>query len=186
MRVCGQEFTLDILAGIRNAVMAEPQISRRSLSRQVCQWLDWRSGSGDWQEGGCRKALAELERRQVLELPAPCSRPAPRQTLALEVSDTEICTTLEELGPVELVAIGEHCSHEAQVWRALMHRHHYLGEKPLCGAQLRYLIRSERYGWLGALAFSSASWALHDRDAYIGWNEAARRENLRRVVTNPR
>ena len=186
MRVCGQEFTLDILAGIRNAVMAEPQISRRSLSRQVCQWLDWRSGSGDWQEGGCRKALAELERRQVLELPAPCSRPAPRQTPALEVEDTEICTSLEELGPVELVVIGEHRSHEAQVWRALMHRHHYLGEKPLCGAQLRYLIRSERYGWLGALAFSSASWALHDRDAYIGWNEAARRENLRRVVCNPR
>jgi hypothetical protein len=34
--------------------------------------------------------------------------------------------------------------------------------------------------------FSSASWALRARDACIGWNEAARRENLHRVVCNPR
>ena len=186
MRICGQEFSLDILGRIRDTVVAEPQISRRSLSRRVCQWLDWRSDRGHWQEGGCRKALVELERRQVLELPAPCTSFAPRQTPALAVGDTEVCTTLEALGPVELVLIGGHRSHEAQVWRVLMQRHHYLGDKRLCGAQLRYLIRSERYGWLGGLAFSSASWALHDRDAYIGWDEAARRENLRRVVANSR
>jgi hypothetical protein len=184
MRICGQEFTHDILERIRDAVVMEPQISRRALSRRVCQWLDWRSAAGDWQEGGCRKALAELARRQVLELPAPCLSFPPRQTPALTIDDTEVCTTLEVLGPVELVLIGGHRSHEAQVWRVLMQRHHYLGDKRLCGAQLRYLIRSERYGWLGGLAFSSASWALHDRDAYIGWNEAARRENLRRVVAN--
>ena len=186
MRICGQEFTREIVARIRDIVASEPQISRRSLSRRVCQWLDWRSGSGEWQEGGCRKALAELERRQVLELPSPCATVARRETPALEVEDTTLCTTLEELGAVDLVAIGEHRSHEARVWRALMHSHHYLGEKPLCGAQLRYLIRSERYGWLGGLAFSSASWALRARDAYIGWDEAARRQNLPRVVCNPR
>jgi hypothetical protein len=186
VRICGQEFAHDILARIRDIVAGEPQISRRSLSRRVCQFLEWRSHGGDWQEGGCRKALAQLERRRVLELPAPCASFAPRQTPVLAVEDTEVCTPLEELGAVELVAIGAHRSAEARVWRVLMHRHHYLGEKPLCGAQLRYLIRSERYGWLGALAFSSASWALHDRDAYIGWSEAARRENLRRVVCNPR
>jgi hypothetical protein len=186
MRICGQEFTRDILDRIQDVVMAEPQISRRSLSRQVCEWLGWRSDAGDWQEGGCRKALAELDRRQVLELPSPQVTLAPRETPALAVESTEVCSTLEALGAVELVAIGDHRSHEAQVWRVLMHRHHYLGDKPLCGAQLRYLIRSERYGWLGALGFNSASWALQDRDAYIGWDEGARRENLRRVVANSR
>jgi hypothetical protein len=186
MRICGQEFSLSILDRIREAVTAEPQISRRTLSRRVCQWLDWRSPSGEWQEGGCRKALAELDRRDVLELPAPCTTFAPRQPPALEVAETEVCAPLEELGAVELIPIGAHRSLEAQVWRVLMQRHHYLGDKRLCGAQLRYLIRSARYGWLGGLAFSSASWALRARDRYIGWGEAARRENLPRVVANAR
>jgi len=186
MRICGQEFSLDILERIREIVAAEPQISRRALSRRVCQWLDWRSDAGDWQEGGCRKALVALDRRHVLELPVPRAAFAARQTPAWEVEDTEVDATLEALGPVELVAIGEHRGQEARVWRVLMHRHHYLGDKPLCGAQLRYLIRSERYGWLGALAFNSASWALHARDEYIGWSETARRQNLCRVVANAR
>lgn len=167
-------------------MVTEPQISRRALSRRVCQWLDWRSDNGDWQEGGCRKALAELARRQVLDLPAPHASFAPRQTPALEVAVTEVCTTLEALGAVELVAIGEYHSREAQLWRVLIEQHHDRGDKPLCGAQLRYLIRSERYGWLGALAFNSASWALRDRDVFIGWSEMARRENLRQVVCNSR
>jgi len=186
MRVCGQTFTPDILDRIREAVAKEPQISRRSLSRQVCQWLDWRSNSGDWQEGGCRKALVELDRRQLLELPLPRTTFAARQTPALAVASADIHTSLEELGPLELIAIADHRSQNAQVWRVLMQRDHYLGDKPLCGAQLRYLIRSERYGWLGALAFNSASWSLSARDRFIGWSEAARRENLRQVVCNSR
>jgi hypothetical protein len=186
MRICDQEFSLGILDRIRDAVAAEPQMSRRTLSRRVCQWLDWRSTSGEWQEGGCRKALAELDRRHVLELPAPGTTFAPRQPPALEVGETKVCAPLEELGAVELIPVGAHRSPEARVWRVLMQRHHYLGDKRLCGAQLRYLIRSEHYGWLGALAFSSASWALRDRDRYIGWDESARREHLPRVVANAR
>ncbi len=116
MRICGQEFTLDILDRIREAVVVEPQISRRTLSRRVCQWLDWRSPSGRWQEGGCRKALAELDRRHVLELPTPCTAFAPRQQPALEVAETEVCAPLEELGAVELIPISAHRSHEAQVF----------------------------------------------------------------------
>jgi hypothetical protein len=68
----------------------------------------------------------------------------------------------------------------------MMHSFHARGAGPLCGAQLRYLIHSSTYGYLGALAFSSAAWALKDRDQYIGWSEAARRHNLQRVIQNSR
>ncbi len=67
-----------------------------------------------------------------------------------------------------------------------MERFHYLGKGPLCGAQIRYLVRSSRHGWVGALAFSAAMWRLKSRDQYIGWTEAARRANLNRVVCNSR
>jgi hypothetical protein len=67
-----------------------------------------------------------------------------------------------------------------------MERDHPLGSGPLCGAQLRYLIRSPGCGWLGGLAFSAAAWHLASRDRWIGWSDAARRENLSRVVNNSR
>jgi hypothetical protein len=173
---------------IQDAVSAEPELSRRELSRRVCRWLDWRSDTGAWQEGGCRKALAELHRRGVIEL-APIGRKlafAQRNTPILAVEEVAVCASLAELGAVEVVPVGEHRSREAQLWRVLVQRHHYLGDKRLCGAQLRYLVHSERYGYLGALAFQSGTWALRARECYIGWSEAARLENLRLVVTNSR
>ena len=98
MRICGQEFSPSILEQIQEAVTAEPEISRRSLSRRVCQWLDWRSDSGEWQEGGCRRALAELDRRRVLDLPAPRVTFAPRATPAVTLEGSEVRTTLDALG----------------------------------------------------------------------------------------
>lgn len=57
-----------------------------------------------------------------------------------------------------------------------------MGAGPLCGAQLRYLIRSPRYGWLGALAFSAPAWRAAPRERWIGWSDAARAAGLARVV----
>lgn len=67
-----------------------------------------------------------------------------------------------------------------------MRRNLNLGSGPLCGAQLKYVIRSERAGYLGALAFSSACWSLKARDEYIGWEERARLWHLNQVISNSR
>jgi hypothetical protein len=64
--------------------------------------------------------------------------------------------TLEELGPIELVLVGSRSSQAYRLWKALLDRYHYLGAGPLCGAQLRYLVRCPQ-GWIGALAFSAAA-----------------------------
>ena len=67
-----------------------------------------------------------------------------------------------------------------------MDHYHCLGSGPMCGAQIRYLVKSSIYGILGGLSFSSAAWALKARDQHIGWTESARRINLNRVVCNNR
>src|SRR5208337_1434160 len=74
---------------------------------------------------------------------------------------------------------------ESKIWSALMSRYHYLGSGPICGAQIRYLVKSDQ-GYLGALSFSSPTFALACRDRYIGWTEAARRAHLEQVVCNSR
>src|SRR5437899_4854070 len=67
-----------------------------------------------------------------------------------------------------------------------MDRYHYLGPGPLCGAQRRYLIGSDKHGWIGALSFSGAAWSVRARDQWIGWGREIREKNLNQVVANSR
>jgi len=188
MVVCGRHFGSEITARIQTAVDAEPSLSRRQLSRRVCQWLDWRSPNGRLQEMSCRKALAQLHRKGVLALPEPIAvgsfrRPA---VARLEVEVAKVSSSLAELGQVTVRPIRSRHSRDSKVARALLQRYHYLGCGSLRGAQLRYVVCSARYGYLGVLTFSSGSWALQDRDHYIGWSEEARRAHLSAVVCNDR
>ena len=93
---------------------------------------------------------------------------------------------LEKLQPISVVRIGNGDRANSKIWNGLMERHHPLGAGPLCGAQMRYLIRAADGQWLGGLAFSAAAWRLHARDEWIGWDEVAREQNLHQVVGNSR
>jgi len=186
--MCGQEFSADIVTRINRVVTDNPCISRRALSRQVCEWLDWHSSNGKFQEGSCRKALAKLHRQNIVKLPdmaTSFSFQRSRQCSSL-IDLPKICCSLAELGRIEIVPVTSRYCKDSRIWRALLDQYHYLGSGTLSGAQIRYVIKSSTYGYLGALAFSSASWALQARDQYIGWSEAARIANLRHVVANDR
>lgn len=190
MVVCLQDFTKEIIGKIEALVKGEPTISRRSFSLRVCEWLNWKSRNGKYQEMSCRVALLKLERAGIVKLPEPhawVSNPArvsAHRPLALRV--VPVGCSLEELGGVDLVRIKSSDIKESKIWNTLMRTYHYLGSGPLCGAQMRYLIKSRSFGWLGGLAFSAAAWRVEARDRWIGWSEEARRERLSRVVCNSR
>lgn len=139
----------------------------------------------------CRVALLKLHRRGLIRLPAVVkvldlnrfgagSEPQPAG------KQEEISCSLGELGEIELIQIGCPDSSNSRTWTTLMNGHHYLGAGPLCGAQMRYLIRSPVYGWVGAAAFSAAAWRLAARDQWIGWDNDTRQKNLHKVVCNSR
>jgi hypothetical protein len=188
MNVCGRHFPQSILDRIQETVQAAPSISRLELSRRVCRWLDWRSPNGRLQEMSCRKALGKLNNLGILDLPRH-ERPYAFERGAvkpIELNVAQLGCTFKELGAISVYPITSRYSKESKIWFALLDQYHYLGSGPLCGAQIRYIVSSSAQGYLGALAFSSASWALKQRDRYIGWTEAARRANLNRVVCNDR
>lgn len=182
-----------MIARIQQTVDSEPGLSRRGLSRRVCEWLNWRSWDGKLKAMSGRVALLSLERRGEIRLPKAARFPAPRTTTVgerkekgPEAEKAEVAGRLRQVEPIELIAVHSSDSEVSRVWMQLMKQYHPLGAGPLCGAQMRYLIRSERYGWLGGLAFSAAAWQLKARDSWIGWSGAARRQNLNRVVANSR
>jgi hypothetical protein len=188
MLVCGQQFLQHTLDQIQQTVTCEPSISQLELSRRVCQWLDWRSPNGRLKDMSCRKALAKLEQQGIIQLPRQ------NKTYGFEKSATHtidpdiarVQCSLQQLGQITVEPVSSRYCKDSKIWFALMDRYHYLGGGPLCGAQIRYVVKSASFGYLAALAFSSAAWALADRDKYIGWSEAARRANLHCLIGNDR
>ncbi|MFH0825601.1 MAG: IS4 family transposase [Pseudomonadota bacterium] len=190
MRICGKAIGLEVIDRIKGTLEADPQISRRRLSRQVCEWLDWRGPSGRLQDGSCRKLLLELDRREFVRLPeidpVPGFGTNPGTTTYELPAIAEVECELHELGKIDFIPIVDSRSEEARIWKALMKEFHYLGKGPLCGPRILYLVRSRRFGWLAALSFSGAVNRMKERDKWIGWTEKARYTNLHRVVCNSR
>ena len=188
MEVCGQHFSRPLLDKIQETVRTEPSISRRDLSRRICDWINWRSPNGQLKDMSCRKALAILNRRGLVDLPEPDRSYSFQESVEATI-DPKIPTisgTLADLGTITVAPITSRYCEASKLWFALMERYHYLGGGPLCGAQIRYIVTSSQFGNLGAMAFSSASWALKTRDDHIGWTEAARRANLQFLIGNDR
>jgi len=146
--------------------------------------MGWRNGSGRLQEMSCRKSLVELDRRGVISLPPVRKRYTFQQLRPRACPPlARVEGSLEELGEIEILRVNGGTS---GLWRGMLDAHHYLGSGPLCGAQVRYLIRSDRWGWLGGMSYSACALRVESRDRWIGWSDTARRKNQCLVVNNSR
>jgi len=182
--VCGRELSPAIVARLNRC---DCDLSRRALSRQLSEWLDWKGPSGKPQTTTARLAIKELERRGLVQLPPAQSfkgQPQRRSSNAWAKALSPLCGSLSQIGPVELVLVRSRQSQAFRQCRGLLQAFHPLGAN-LCGSQLRYLIRCPQ-GPLGVITFSAAARRLRARDQWIGWSDAARAENLHRVVNNSR
>jgi hypothetical protein len=182
MRLAGREIAAELLQELQQRA---PECSRRELARELCARGGWLAPGGRPATMSARKALAELTRRGYLPPPRGRPPPARRKSAGPAAPCAPITGPLESLGPLEFILLPAGASALSREWNELLDRCHYLGAGPLCGAQLRYLVRSAR-GPVAALAFSGAAWQVAARDRWIGWTAEQRREHLHLVVNNSR
>src|SRR6266850_2485443 len=189
VRVGEQRIDDKIIARVQGMIDENPGLSRVALSRRICEELKWRSRNGRLKEVNCRKVLSRLNREGKIRLPEAKKfegRRKPRVDLECVSPEAVRSGVLKDFQPVELIVVGSADSEGSRSWNDLMDRYHDLGSGPLCGAQLRYLIRSDKYGWIGGLSFSGAAWSIQARDRWIGWSREIREKNLNQVVANSR
>lgn len=178
--------SLDGQCQIQTLIDDSPDLSRSAVARGLCEHLDWRDALGRLKEMACRKALVALERLGKIILPEPrLAKPDSCQAPVPPLTCPEVTGNLSDLGLVEVLPISGG-TEESRTWNALMEAHHPLGSGPLCGAQIRYLIVSEKWGMVGCLAVSAAAWRLSARDEWLGWDDATRGNNLSGIVCNSR
>ncbi len=186
-RYCGRLFTLEELGRIRQWIVTEPRPNRAALSRLVCQELGWLRPNGRLKDMACRVAMLRMHRDGLITLPPPekgnsNGRIRPEFTGASDPSP-ELTLAAGALGELEFRRVNT--QRDSSLWNELIERHHYLGYKPLPGAQIRYLVLAGPH-LLAALGFGAAAWKVAPRDQFIGWTAQERVRNLHRVVNNAR
>jgi len=186
LRFCGRTFQAQELEWIKSVLSIET-LTRRQLAARVCEELHWVNRAGRLKEMSCRVALLRMEQAGLIRLPAALQpntngRPSPDELKIPRPEGLQLLAVAElESVRLELVRTKP----GARWYRAMMRHHHYLGSKPMAGAQLRYLIWSGN--WLvGGLGFGAAAWMVAARDRWIGWSDSQREQRLEWVVNNSR
>lgn len=187
VRYCGRLFTGKEIDRIRQLITSDRKLNRVQLSRVVCDEFSWLRPDGRSKEMSCRVAMLRMERDGLITLPPPQKgngngRTRPRLTSA---SDPKEPISFPAGAFGKLLFHPVNTRDDSKLWNELIERYHYLGYKPLPGAQIRYLVFGNSH-LLAALGFGAAAWAVAPRDKFVGWTVQQRKRNLHLVVNNAR
>jgi hypothetical protein len=185
-RYCGRNFSRDDLDRIKQLIDEDKTRTRAELSRLTCQQLNWFKADGGLKDMSCRVAMLRMEADGLITLPPPRRKPPPPQKIVFTSQTAprnDIILSVDRLSPHRIYPLKT--LDDSRLWNEYIHRYHYLGHKPLPGAQLRYFVTIEEQ-IVAALGFSAAAWQTAPRDQYIGWSHEQRERNLPLIVNNAR
>jgi hypothetical protein len=184
-RYCGRDFSADEIVEIRRLIAEDPERTRTELSRLTCRALAWYKPDGGLKDMSARVAMLRMQTDGLIELPPPRHRP-PHTTVTITAQTDPgplIRQPARALRPLRLQRVQTKL--DSRLWNEHIQRYHYLGHKPLPGAQMRYILFS-RQRPIALLGFGAAAWQSAPRDRYIGWSHAQRKRNLPLIVNNAR
>lgn len=190
-RYCGRDFRPAELERIRAlSAQTDPPLSRTQLSQAVCAALHWRKPDGGLKQMSARVALLRMQRDGLLSLPPPRNaKPRPGPPAPSQRSDppalAPLPLSLAQARPLRLDLLRR-SDPRSSLWNEFVQRYHYLGYKPLPGAQLRYFVRTADGLLAALLGYAAAAWKTAPRDRFVGWDAPTRERNLPLVVNHAR
>lgn len=171
-----------------------PQWTRRQLSDHLVEQWHWYNAAGRAKDMAARSLLLKLQARGLIDLPAPRNGNGNRQRRAqaprlvpaegLPSPPEPITGSLSALQPLGLELVAGLV--ERRRVARLLAAHHYAGFSGAVGENVQYLIRDARGRELAVMVFGAAAWKVADRDRFIGWSVAQRREGLARITNQQR
>ena len=188
MTFCGKQINKDEIMLIGDVVKRYGGLSRMELAHTVCELLQWQRSNGGLKARECREFLERLDSEGVIRLPEKrTTKPVGSRTrIPISAEGDPSAPLRGKVGEFEPIVLEEvQTEPQRRLFRELVGRHHYLGYAVPFGAHLRYLFYSGAQV-LGCMQFSSPAWRMAVREAWVGWDEAARKSNLQRVVNQSR
>ena len=188
----GRTFSVEELRLIQTLTTDYAALGCTELAATLCELVDWRRPTGRLKTHEGRLLLAHLEAKGLVTLPPVRAlgrrgpRDAPRSAQGAPAPD--VVGAVRDVLPLALEIVPPGRQGPSRLWRELIGRYHYLGDRVPVGATLRYFVRSapRPEQLLACLGWTSAAWRIAVRDRWIGWTDAQRRQALPYVVNNSR
>lgn len=185
----GRCISPDTVAQIRELLAENPAWHRTRLSRELCEQWQWRNAKGLLKDMACRTLLLKLERLGEVRLP-PRQRPSQNANRNRHLGEilhesSPVEGDLRVLRPLKIEPLGAG-GKDADLFKFLLHRYHYLGHRNCVGENLKYLIMDQSGRLLACMLFGAAAWKAKSRDAFIGWDRQTRERNLPFLSNNTR
>lgn len=195
LRIQGRDWDVEQLDFIRSLIAKNPRWSRRRISIELCQELNWRGVDGSLKDMSARLFLGKLNERKLIQLPPRQARGGRHVPHLLRESPPELFDLCGQPEPIEQslaglrpleVILAQARTPQANAFITYLHRHHYLGFGGVTGQNLRYLIRDCQGRDLACMLFGAAAWKIEARDSFIGWNAGVRQTRLGLITNNTR
>jgi hypothetical protein len=179
--VNGRIITTEDIRMIHWVLDSYKGLSRSEMILTICEVLGWsKSEDGRITPRQCQEFLLTLESEGVIVLPEG------RKMKVGPISFLEVLPqyeTITEKGIIELRRPSG--VKENKLWRSYVEEYHPLKHRKENGPNIKYFIMHEEKE-LGCIQFSSAAWALEDRENWIGWDKGTKDRNLRLILNNTR
>lgn len=187
----GRWFSKEEIDDVKYIVEMFSHLSRRELAKTICEGLSWNAPNGKYKIEACQQMLEKLEKKSEIVLPKKrTTKVSSKEQGIIPGQQTEakpdIKGSVADISPIELEAVRGR--DKIRLWNEYVERYHVLGYKRPFGAHQRYFIWSglEPKQRLGCILFSASSWALAERDKWIGWNKEDRSQRLNYIINNSR
>lgn len=171
---------------IKWAIKTYPKLSRSELAGTICELIGWTTTSGQAKWRQCLDFLEVLNTEKVIQLPpakGSKSRNSGAGKLAVHAKVEDIKGETRDFTPIELEIARR--GEQLKRWRSYVKQYHMLGDKTVFGSRLQYFVKARGIE-VGCMQFSASSWALEERDKWIGWRVEDRKERLHLIVNNSR
>lgn len=187
LKIQGRFLTETEVNEIRIYLNNNPTWNRSRLSRELCEFWNWRRPDGQLKDMACRELLRKLESRLLIKLP-PRQRPGPGRSPVIEsvaVDQRQVACSFSDLKPVKVIDARSSVEYE-KAFNYLLKEYHYLSYGRPVGQNMKYLVLGPNDRILGCLLFGAAAWKSVDRDKWIGWSAPIREQNLSLICNNTR
>lgn len=190
IKVCGRWIGQQVLERLSRRSQGPSPPPRGQLVEEFCRAVDWRDAKGRLGLSSARVALRRLEQRGLVQLPAAAAR---RKAGVRGLLDDglplpplpRLPTSGGAIAGLRLRLIQDQHDPGHLVWNRLIVREHPLGNRPLVGTQLRYLIECGLESdpqMIGAFGLGPAAYHMACRDQWAGWSLEARQQNRSQVI----
>jgi hypothetical protein len=179
---------VDVIRGIAEEYWSH---GRSYISRMVCKSLGWYQDNGRLKDRACRDVLRSLQQLGFLKLPLSktgiCHSHTPSNHALPDnhrFSPSNMANTaIENITCMSIVMVR--WTKEDKLWNSLIATYHYLGHKLIVGRHLKYIVYDKDIP-IACIGWGDAAWHISDRDAWIGWDQIQRRQNIKLTVNNVR